>query len=48
MDPECTILMGMSGAMVPAGMRRVVRFMIENRLAEEVKPQHFAGEEYDW
>ena len=33
-DPECTILMGMSGAMVPAGMRRLVRFMIENRLID--------------
>ena len=36
MDPECTILMGMSGAMVPAGMRRVVRFMIENRLIDSL------------
>ncbi|MEZ5362177.1 MAG: deoxyhypusine synthase family protein [Bryobacterales bacterium] len=33
-DPECTILMGMSGAMTPAGMRRLVRFMIENRLID--------------
>ena len=33
-DPECTILMGLSGAMVPAGMRRLVRFMIENRLID--------------
>ena len=33
-DPKCTILMGLSGAMVPAGMRRVVRFMIENRLVD--------------
>lgn len=33
-DPECTILMGMSGAMIPAGMRRLVRFMIENRLID--------------
>ena len=33
-DPECTILMGLSGAMVPAGMRRAVRFMIENRLID--------------
>jgi deoxyhypusine synthase len=33
-DPECTILMGMSGAMVPGGMRRVVRFLIENRLID--------------
>ena len=33
-DPECTILMGLSGAMVPAGMRRIVRFMIEHRLID--------------
>ncbi len=33
-DPECTILMGLSGAMVPAGMRRLVRFMLENRLID--------------
>ena len=33
-DPECTILMGLSGAMVPGGMRRLVRFMIENRLVD--------------
>jgi len=33
-DPECTIVMGMSGAMVPGGMRRVVRFLIENRLID--------------
>lgn len=33
-DPECTILMGMSGAMVPAGMREAVKFMIENRLID--------------
>jgi deoxyhypusine synthase len=33
-DPECTILMGMSGAMVPGGMRRVVRYLIENRLID--------------
>ena len=33
-DPECTILMGLSGAMVPAGMRRLVVYMIENRLID--------------
>ena len=33
-DPECTILMGLSGAMVPAGMRRLVAYMIENRLID--------------
>ena len=31
---DCTILMGMSGAMVPAGMRRLVVRMIENRLID--------------
>ena len=33
-DPECTILMGLAGAMVPGGMRKLVRFMIENRLID--------------
>src|ERR1700721_1282080 len=31
---RCTIMMGMSGAMVPAGMRRFVVRMIENRLID--------------
>ncbi len=31
---ECTIIMGMAGAMVPAGMRRIVVRMIENRLVD--------------
>ncbi|MBI3665334.1 MAG: deoxyhypusine synthase family protein [Acidobacteria bacterium] len=31
---RCTILMGMSGAMVPAGMRRLVVYMIQNRLID--------------
>src|ERR1700686_1886404 len=31
---RCTILMGMSGAMVPAGMRKLVVRMIENRLID--------------
>src|ERR1700687_4484070 len=31
---NCTIMMGMSGAMVPAGMRRLVVRMIENRLID--------------
>src|SRR6202163_2098350 len=31
---DCTIMMGMSGAMVPAGMRRLVVRMIENRLID--------------
>ncbi len=33
-DPDCTILMGLSGAMTPAGMRRIIRFLIENRLID--------------
>src|ERR1700735_381097 len=31
---RCTIMVGMSGAMVPAGMRRLVVRMIENRLID--------------
>src|ERR1700679_3349004 len=31
---RCTIMMGMSGAMVPAGMRRLVVRMIEHRLID--------------
>ena len=31
---RCSILMGMSGAMVPAGMRRLVVYMIEHRLID--------------
>jgi deoxyhypusine synthase len=31
---RCTIMMGMSGAMVPAGMRRLVVRMIQNRLID--------------
>lgn len=31
---RCTIMMGLSGAMVPAGMRRVIVRMIENRLID--------------
>ncbi len=31
---RCTIMMGMSGAMVPAGMRRVIVRLIENRLID--------------
>src|ERR1035438_3723842 len=33
---RCTIMMGMSGAMVPAGMRRLVVRMIENRLIDSL------------
>lgn len=35
-DPECTILLGLSGAMVPGGMRRLVTYMIEHRLVDVV------------
>ena len=31
---RCTILMGMAGAMVPAGMRRLVVYLIQNRLID--------------
>lgn len=31
---RCTIMMGMSGAMIPAGMRRLVVSMIEHRLVD--------------
>jgi deoxyhypusine synthase len=33
---RCMILMGMSGAMVPAGMRRLVVYMIKNRLIDSL------------
>ena len=31
LQDDCTILMGMSGAMIPAGMRRLVVWLIQNR-----------------
>lgn len=34
LQDRCSILMGMSGAMVPAGMRRLVVYMIQNRLID--------------
>ena len=34
LSDRCAILMGMSGAMVPAGMRRLVVYLIENRLID--------------
>ena len=34
LSDRCAILMGMSGAMVPAGMRRLVVYMIQNRLID--------------
>jgi len=33
-DPACIIFMGLSGAMIPGGMRRVVRDMIEMKLID--------------
>ncbi len=35
-DPECIIFMGLSGAMIPGGMRRVIRDMIEMKLVDVV------------
>jgi deoxyhypusine synthase len=35
-DPACIIFMGLSGAMVPGGMRRVVRDMIEMKLIDVI------------
>ncbi len=34
LEDRCAILMGMSGAMVPAGMRRLVVYLIQNRLID--------------
>lgn len=33
-DPACIIFMGLSGAMIPGGMRRVIRDMIEMKLID--------------
>ncbi len=33
-DPTCIIFLGLSGAMIPGGMRRVIRDMIERRLID--------------
>ncbi len=35
-DEGCVVFFGMSGAMVPAGMRRVVAYLIEHRLVDVV------------
>jgi len=35
-DPTCIIFMGLSGAMIPGGMRRVVRDMIERKLIDVI------------
>lgn len=33
-DPDCIIFMGLSGAMIPGGMRKVIRDMIEMKLID--------------
>ena len=33
-DPTCVIFMGLSGAMIPGGMRKIIRDMIEMRLVD--------------
>src|SRR4030065_2525927 len=33
-DPACIIFLGLSGAMIPGGMRRVIRDMIEMKLID--------------
>jgi deoxyhypusine synthase len=35
-DPECIIFMGISGAIIPGGMRKVLRTMIELRLVDVI------------
>src|SRR3990172_9753236 len=35
-DPACIIFMGLSGAMIPGGMRQVIRDMIEHRLVDVI------------
>jgi len=35
-DPTCIIFLGLSGAMIPGGMRRVIREMIERRLIDVI------------
>lgn len=34
-DPTCVIFLGLSGAMIPGGMRKVFRDMVEMRLVEQ-------------
>jgi deoxyhypusine synthase len=34
LEDDCTIMMGMSGAMIPAGMRRLFVWMIQNRVID--------------
>jgi len=35
-DPTCIIFLGLSGAMIPGGMRKVIRDMIETRLIDVI------------
>ena len=35
-DPACIIFLGLSGAMIPGGMRRVIRDMIEMKLIDVI------------
>jgi len=35
-DPACVIFLGLSGAMIPGGMRKVIRDMIEMKLADVI------------
>lgn len=35
-DPECTIVMGMAGALIAGGLRKVIRDMIERRIVDVV------------
>ncbi len=35
-DPRCLIFLGLSGAMIPGGMRRVIRDMIEMKLVDVI------------
>ncbi|NWG02274.1 MAG: deoxyhypusine synthase family protein [Syntrophaceae bacterium] len=35
-DPTCIVFMGLSGAMIPGGMRRVIRDMIEMKLVDVI------------
>src|SRR5205085_5495615 len=35
-DEKCTIFLGLAGAMVPAGMRRLLVWLIENRMVDVI------------
>ena len=36
LDDEVTIFLGIAGAMVPAGMRSIIRYLIENRMVDVI------------